>query len=89
MSDVHSNEHMAAWAMQELARSAATFSERVEARKVISEITKQAGVYEAALRRIANADPAYMAFDPDWAARIAQAALKGLRSAHETGASSR
>jgi hypothetical protein len=50
-----SNEHKAAWAMQELGRSGATFSERVEARKVIGEITKQADANQGAVTDLAAA----------------------------------
>jgi hypothetical protein len=52
MNDVKlSNEHMIEWALQELSRSSATFSERVEARKVIKEIVKQADTYREAVDR--------------------------------------
>jgi hypothetical protein len=49
MSGMSDNEHMAAWAMQELSRPGAAFTERVEARKVIGEIVKQADAYEGAV----------------------------------------
>lgn len=50
----HSNEHMAAWAMQELSRPGVTFSERVEARKVIGEIVTQADAYRGAVEALAE-----------------------------------
>jgi hypothetical protein len=59
MNDVElSNEHMIEWALQELSRSSATFNERVEARKVIKEIVKQADAYREAVNRAEVAETA-------------------------------
>jgi hypothetical protein len=51
MSEIERN---AEWAMQELSRPGATFTERVEARKVIGEIVKQADACKGALDRERN-----------------------------------